>query len=74
MVNNPLPIPAGLAHGSIISPLLYAVFTSDLKTPAKCDIGYYADDTAVLSSAKQSNTVVKNLSQAISRIHKYFVK
>lgn len=52
------PIPAGLPQGSIISPLLYAVYTSDLKIPAKCDAGYYADDTAILSVAKQSNTIV----------------
>lgn len=67
-------IPAGLAQGSIISPLLYAVYTSDLKIPSNCESGYYADDTAILSSAKQSNTVVKNLSNALSKIHKYFIK
>lgn len=68
------PIPAGLPQGSIISPLLYAVYTSDLKIPAKCDAGYYADDTAILSAAKQSNTIVKNMTAALSQIHKYFSK
>lgn len=68
------PIPAGLAQGSVISPLLYAVYTSDLKIPSNCESGYYADDTAILSSAKQSNTVVKNLSNALLKIHKYFIK
>lgn len=68
------PIPAGLAKGSVISPLLYAVFTSDIKLPRNCVGGYYADDTAIISSAKQSNTIIKNLSDALAKIHKCFVK
>jgi len=45
-----------------------------MKLPPNCEGGYYADDTAILSSAKQSNTIIKNLSVALTRIHKYFVK
>lgn len=67
-------IPAGLPQGSVISQRLYAVYTSDLKIPAKCDAGYYADDTAIFSAAKQSNTVIGNIAKALPRIHKYFTK
>ncbi|KAG4068987.1 hypothetical protein HA402_005648 [Bradysia odoriphaga] len=72
--SSPKSVPAGLAQGSVISPLLYAVYTSDLRVPLSCESGYYADDTAILSSAKQSNTIIKNLSDTLSKIHKYFVK
>lgn len=73
-LSSPRSIPAGLPQGSVISPLLYAVYTSDLKIPAKCDAGYYADDTAIWSAAKQSNTIIRNLAMALPRIHKYFTK
>ena len=67
-------IPAGLPQGSVISPLLYAIFTSDLKIPRNCDAGFYADDTAITSTAKSSNTVIKSLATALSRIDNYFKK
>lgn len=56
-------IPAGVAQGSVLSPLLWTVYTSDLKVPRKCEAGYYADDTALISSAKQSNTIIRTLSK-----------
>lgn len=63
-----------MAQGSILSPLLYAIYTSDFKTPRNCEIGLYADDTAILSEAKQSNTIIKRLEKALSRINEYFTK
>lgn len=72
--STPRGIPAGLAQGSILSPLLYAIFTADLKTPANCETGLYADDTAIISGAKQSNTIIKRLNKAMSQINDYFSK
>lgn len=72
--STPRDIPAGLAQGSILSPLLYAIFTSDLKNPQNCELGLYADDTAILSAAKQSNTIIKRLEKALHRINDYFTK
>ncbi len=67
-------IPAGLPQGSVLSPLLYAVFTSDLKIPRNCDAGFYADDTAITSAAKSSNTVIRHLATALKQIDNYFKK
>lgn len=67
-------IPAGLPQGSVISPILYAIFTSDLKIPKNCDAGYYADDTAIIAAGKQSNSVIRSLAIALTRIDKYFKK
>ncbi len=67
-------ITAGLPQGSVISPILYAIFTSDLKIPSNCDAGFFADDTAIISSAKRSNTIIKALATALIRFDSYFKK
>lgn len=67
-------IPAGLPQGSVLSPLLWSVYTSDLKIPSKCEAGYYADDTAIISSAKQSNTIIRTLSKGLIKVNDYFTK
>lgn len=72
--STPKAMPAGLAQGSVLSPLLWTVFTSDLKTPPNCLASYYADDTAITSSAKQSNKIIKSLSNGLERLHSYFTK
>lgn len=73
-LSSPKPIPAGLAQGSILSPILWTAFTSDLKKAPNCDLGLYADDTAILATAKHSNKVIRTLSLALARIHAYFTK
>lgn len=67
-------IPAGLAQGSVLSPLLYTAFTSDFKIPNSCEIAYYADDTAIYTSKKQSNAIIKKLQNALININKYLNK
>lgn len=58
----------------MLSPLLYAIFTADLKNPPKSELGLYADDTAIISAAKQSNTVIRQLEKALCRVDNYFKK
>ena len=72
--SSPKIMPAGLAQGSVLSPLLWTVYTSDLKIPPNCAAGYYADDTALTSSAKRSNKIIKSLSIGLERLHDYFTK
>ena len=42
-------IRAGVPQGSILSPVLYNIFTSDLSTRNNTLIATYADDTAILA-------------------------
>ena len=53
---------------------LWTAFTSDLKIPRNFDAGYYADDTAIIVTAKQSNTIIRTLEKGLVHIHKYFSK
>ena len=45
-------VTTGLPQGSILSPLLYSIYTSDFAPPSYLKTGYYADDTALITSSK----------------------
>lgn len=66
------PIPAGTPQGSLISPWAYAVYTADIPCPANSSLYTYADDTAIVCSAKQNRTVKSRLTKAILQINKFF--
>lgn len=63
---------AGLPQGSPLSPILYTIFTADLIVPENCSVALYADDTALLASAKSSNVIIKRLERALTNIQTYY--
>lgn len=67
-------IPAGLPQGSILSPILYSIFVSDLRVGAQSNTACYADDTAVYSSSNQSNAICRRLQTSLTRVENFFVK
>lgn len=67
-------IPAGLVQGSPLSPILYALYISDMKKPRLCDLAFFADDTGLFTSAKQSNAVMRKLQKGLTQIQQYFTK
>lgn len=73
-LSGPKPIPAGLPQGSILSPILYNIFVSDLKVGAQSNTACYADDTAVYSSSNQSNAICRRLQSALTRVENFFAK
>ena len=72
--SNKINIPAGLAQGTCISPLLYSLFVADMPTDSKVNTALYADDTAIYTSAKQSNTIVNRLNSSLATLQAYFIK
>lgn len=38
-----VPLPAGLAQGSVLSPLLYCLYVADLKLPRNIETACYAE-------------------------------
>lgn len=66
-------IRAGVPQGSVLSPSLYTIFTSDLNI-ANCDKALYADDTSFLSSSKSPKKILKNLNLASSQLSSYCSK
>ena len=55
-------IKSGVPQGSVLGPVLYTIFTSDMPTNNDVLIATYADDTAILAS-KQSATEASNVVQ-----------
>lgn len=72
--SNPKPIAAGVPQGSILSPLLYSIFTSDYNPPSYVDVAYYADDTAIIIRTKTTKALIKRMEKAMISHIKYFQK
>lgn len=71
-ISDKVDIPAGLAQGTCISPILYSLFIADMPNFNKTELALYADDTAIFTSSKQSNTIIKRLSHALQTLELYF--
>lgn len=67
-------IPAGLPQGSVLSPLLYSIYTSDIDIKRNHEAAFYADDSMILCKGKLSNAITKQLSECLKRAEKYFNK
>lgn len=48
--SNDFPIASGVPQGSVLGPMLYVLYTSDLPTTQNTITGTFADDTAILAS------------------------
>lgn len=73
-VSQSINIPAGLAQGSCISPILYALFVADIPQDNEVKLALYADDTAVYTAAKTSNRIVNRLNISLQTLQHYFRK
>lgn len=73
-ISDERSIPAGLAQGTCISPILYALYIADLPSVNNTELALYADDTAVYTAAKRSNTIIKRLNESFQTLHAYFHK
>lgn len=63
-------IVAGLPQGSVLSPTLFNVFTSDLAITAT-EKGLFADDTSIFTAGKSPNKIIKNLNKASKQLSDY---
>ncbi|WP_373424456.1 RNA-directed DNA polymerase [Pantoea sp. Taur] len=62
------PIEAGVPQGSVLGPVLYILYTSDIPTNPYTFLATFADDTAILSSHPDPQTASLNLQCHLSQI------
>ncbi len=68
--SSPRPTTAGVPQRSVIGPLLYTLYTTDLPTPPDTTVASFADDTAILSSSDYLKAVAV-LQEALDTIHQW---
>lgn len=61
-------IKAGVPQGSVLGPLLYLLFTSDVPQPKNVKIATFADDTAIIAVGKTIQESTEKLQQATNKI------
>ena len=65
------PISAGVPQGSILGPILYLLYTSDLPTSNNVITSTFADDTAILSTAHSPNLASSKLQDSLNSISEW---
>lgn len=59
-------------HLSLLSPHLHNIFTADIPKPRNADIALFADDTAIITTAKHKHDLVNKLQKAFDKVeYKY---
>lgn len=71
--SNVINIVAGVPQGSVISPILYSIFVSDLSIDNHTHIGMYADDTILYSSDIEAENILMNLESSFIKTRNYFI-
>lgn len=67
------PINSGVPQGSILGPLLYLLYTSDMPVPPNCTVATFADDTCLLATGCDEIASTQKLQEAVNKIAEWSV-
>jgi hypothetical protein len=69
-----LTIQSGVPQGSVLGPILYVLFTSDLPTNIHTTTGTFADDTVILASHDDPVIASKRLQGHLDQLETWLKK
>ena len=67
----PKEIMAGVPQGSVLGPILYSIYISDIPVSNDVMTALYADDTAILTQSKRADIVTDRLQENLDKIHRW---
>lgn len=67
-------IEAGVPQGSILSPILFNIYISDIPKLNFSSIAQFADDTAIYTQSRIQSKIVKNLEYDLKTLHNWCTK
>ncbi len=67
-------IVSGVPQGSILGPLLFNIFMSDIPIPEDTELALYADDTAILTQNSNIQLAFQKLQNSVNEITQWFNK
>lgn len=73
-LSSPHPIRAGVPQGSVLSPLLFSLYTSDIPRSPPTQLALFADDTALYCSTRSHRLLTKFLQRAANSLGDWFRK
>lgn len=73
-LSSPRPLLAGVPQGSVLSPLLFALYTSDIPKTPRTHLALFADDTAIYTSERRPRVIASRLQSALDELGRWFRK
>lgn len=74
VLSSPRPIRAGVPQGSVLSPILFSLYTSDIPKQPMTQVALFADDTAVFTSHRSPNYTHRILQSYANALGDWFRK
>ncbi|KAJ8977115.1 hypothetical protein NQ317_005243, partial [Molorchus minor] len=65
---DPEPWKQEYRKGAVLSPHLFAIYTSDVPKTPRTSIALYADDTAILARSRRARTAIQYLQEAVDQL------